>query len=777
MVNPSQPQKLQHHEHSSMVARLLATENIRIEHGNYETAFFDLNERVLGLPNWTDMSKSTYDMMVGHEVGHALFTPTAEWLSSLSGCPKEYLNIVEDIRIERLIQETYPGLVRQFRDGYTDLQKRDSFGLKGRDPQTLGIADRVNLRAKLGDRINVSFSDAEKTVVDACFSAKTWDEVVAAAKALAKFASAQAAKEEAGAGKQSPSKDSAQDTENQTGPSGESNDTHGSGNESGDQPSDETSKDAASTENQKSNSSSSKDSDESSSNTQGAGQDTNQSDSKSSESTSEQKSGSSSSSSSENSEASASAGLEGSNGDPFAAPKPMTLDALDKATSNLIDRSYESNATRFLGEPLKEDCMSRVIDYKTLFKSRDINYTYQQIKADRAPAFEPQRIEFLKETKKFASTLRKQFELRKAASQYSRSKQSKSGELDMKKLHLYKTSDDIFLSVTSLADAKDHGVVMFVDYSESMTYVMPHIIKHLINLVTFCKMTNIPFEVYGFTSHMYEDENQQKRLNTILLKHTYVFELLSSAMSTSEYNRAINDLLLAANAQTTDISKFEKMGGTPLNETLVIAHHIIDRFKDRYRRQKNIAVVLTDGEPNNCTVHVPVSRELDTRYQNSTQKARDCTNRQFVGGRTQFELFGRLVKTTLGKSELYPALVANLRKTTGCTVLGFFVPSATSNSGVRSALSRYSNDYSALVHEVPVARRMLNKDKVYVKANAGGYDKFFLVSSGRDLDTGDDDLDISPDMSKSRMASAFTAYGQSKKANRVFVTKFAEAIS
>jgi len=35
-----------------MLAKLLAKENLRIQHGNYATAFFDTKSRVLGLPIW-----------------------------------------------------------------------------------------------------------------------------------------------------------------------------------------------------------------------------------------------------------------------------------------------------------------------------------------------------------------------------------------------------------------------------------------------------------------------------------------------------------------------------------------------------------------------------------------------------------------------------------------------------------------------------------------------------------------------------------------------------
>ena len=91
--------------------KLLAKENITIQHGNYKTAWFDIKNRILGLPVWEDMGKDVYDLLIGHEVGHALETPFEGWHDSpekLEGCPRSYINVVEDARIERKVKARYP---------------------------------------------------------------------------------------------------------------------------------------------------------------------------------------------------------------------------------------------------------------------------------------------------------------------------------------------------------------------------------------------------------------------------------------------------------------------------------------------------------------------------------------------------------------------------------------------------------------------------------------------------------------------------------------------
>ena len=57
------------------LARLLATENLTVEHRKVSTAYFDVDKRLLVLPIWKTASNTVYDLLVGHEVGHALYTP------------------------------------------------------------------------------------------------------------------------------------------------------------------------------------------------------------------------------------------------------------------------------------------------------------------------------------------------------------------------------------------------------------------------------------------------------------------------------------------------------------------------------------------------------------------------------------------------------------------------------------------------------------------------------------------------------------------------------
>jgi hypothetical protein len=54
-------------EVKGMLARLLATEDLIVEHKKVETACFNVHTRVLTLPMWQKASNGVYDMLVAHE--------------------------------------------------------------------------------------------------------------------------------------------------------------------------------------------------------------------------------------------------------------------------------------------------------------------------------------------------------------------------------------------------------------------------------------------------------------------------------------------------------------------------------------------------------------------------------------------------------------------------------------------------------------------------------------------------------------------------------------
>ena len=146
------------HEIKSQLAKLLATEDLMVEHKNVETAQFNVHTRVLTLPMWEKASNNVYDMLVGHEVGHALFTPDQDWTKDVK-IPQQFVNVCEDVRIEKLMKRRYAGLTKTFFTGYHELSDDDFFNLADEDVDEMGLADRINIDAKIGHWNDVYFTD------------------------------------------------------------------------------------------------------------------------------------------------------------------------------------------------------------------------------------------------------------------------------------------------------------------------------------------------------------------------------------------------------------------------------------------------------------------------------------------------------------------------------------------------------------------------------------------------------------------------------------------
>ena len=104
-------------EIKSQLAKLLATEDLVVEHKSVPTAQFNVHTRVLTLPIWEKASHDVYDMLVGHEVSHALFTPDEDWTEKVN-VPQQFVNVCEDARVEKLMKRKYMGIAKTFYRGY-----------------------------------------------------------------------------------------------------------------------------------------------------------------------------------------------------------------------------------------------------------------------------------------------------------------------------------------------------------------------------------------------------------------------------------------------------------------------------------------------------------------------------------------------------------------------------------------------------------------------------------------------------------------------------------
>ena len=145
---------------------LLAEENLTVVRASVTTASINMHTRVITIPNYAVTDKDVFLVMGSHEVSHALNTPR-EWAHDevgkiRNGEMRDCINIVEDIRIEKLIRNKFPGFVGVYQRGYRKLMQTEHFSTDMWD--SFNICDRVNAKAKLGSFLDKELTQFEESV-------------------------------------------------------------------------------------------------------------------------------------------------------------------------------------------------------------------------------------------------------------------------------------------------------------------------------------------------------------------------------------------------------------------------------------------------------------------------------------------------------------------------------------------------------------------------------------------------------------------------------------
>ena len=181
----------------SIFAKALASENLSFSFDkNAETASFDTKARHLILPVW-DVSETLQTMLIAHEIGHALWTPYKESDELLKAAEAEgfhipllqrIANTVEDVRIEKLMKNKYPGTRRDFFLGYKEIVDTDMFSFSKVNFAEQTILNKLNMHFKWGvpGFLDVPLDADEIEIANLIDNVTTFPQVIAVAKALYK---------------------------------------------------------------------------------------------------------------------------------------------------------------------------------------------------------------------------------------------------------------------------------------------------------------------------------------------------------------------------------------------------------------------------------------------------------------------------------------------------------------------------------------------------------------------------------------------------------------
>ena len=175
------------------LAKLLAQEDLIVEHRQVETAQFDVDRRILTLPIWKHSQSTVIDSLIAHEVGHALFTPNEDPPKDV---PHHFINITEDVRIEKLMKRRYAGIPKTFYNGYKVLHDEDFFQLDGVNLCDLNLGDRINLEFKIGNYTDIPFQEGEQVYIDKANKIETFEQACDLAREIHAYCQAELEKKQ-----------------------------------------------------------------------------------------------------------------------------------------------------------------------------------------------------------------------------------------------------------------------------------------------------------------------------------------------------------------------------------------------------------------------------------------------------------------------------------------------------------------------------------------------------------------------------------------------------
>ena len=724
----------------SILAKLIATENIQVQHNKVKTASFDTKHRVLTLPVFKNQKGDVYDMLIAHECAHALHTPTDGWAKIEDDSLRSYVNVLEDCRIDRIIQKQYPGVIKNYLNGFDILEKQNFFGTQGKDlNKELMLIDKINLFYKSSKRLPISFSSVDNKWLSKVDALKTFDDVVDLAKQLLNWQQKEVEKL-----KKLPDFDTHAIADNYNLNDDESEDESNG--------------------------------EESSENGQGQEAEDNGEDKKDSE---EQ--------TAVNSEAKEGGGKGVAPGvlvsitNENMESKMSSLHDQDKSYSYFTLPKVKLNDMIVSNDKFLNNMRKHILDCTKKYPSDLIYYNWLK------GAYK----DFKNENKKTVMYLVKEFEMKKAATAYKRSSTDKTGTIDPLKLKDYKFSDDIFKRLTILPDAKNHGMMMLLDWSGSMCDSIKQTTEQLMNLVWFCQKVNIPYEVYFFTSEIGEsgwnndrskqgDEVFDYKYGDAIMDKCHLVCIANNRMKKTKLDESLMYVWsMALSYDGRYSSGFNRqwegdnfncppeyyLGSTPLNQAIVALNEMIPIFKNKNKIEKMSVITLTDGGANWCF--------------GSTMG--DDGKSNIEHGDTPVIKIGKKSYTTKDNNRFYRSneytglLLDILRQRHGVSTIGFFVTKKLRTWDMDSYIGDYKNYQDKELKRAKIKSSM-TKNR-FAQVPQVGYSKYFLLN-GKKMAVENTNLNsINDNMKSAGIAKVFKKSMKGRIASRILLNQFIQEVA
>jgi hypothetical protein len=751
----------------SILAKTLAEENLKVQFDpSAKTAMCDVANRVIILPVWEGLSDSVRDLLIGHEIAHALYTPDIDkgkksdeisgpWTSAAediggnvhASYVQGIMQIVEDVRIERKVKSKYPGLRRDFSAGYRELFDKNFFGTDGIDINKSSFPDRINLHFKVGVHLAVPFSAEEQVIVNAIEKNDTFDGTINLTSEVFRFIGGSKTHIEMPKTQNSKSTSSSSSTENSE--SGESDSSKSEPMEQSTMP-------------------------------MGSAMDTEESNS---------------------------------------LPIIRTQSNFDRNQQNSVsDRIYQ---VKYATLPIANQNRMILPFKKTNAILSDFFSNFQENSKSHGllmTAINEKYSRLLSNSKPLINQLVQQFEMKKSADEQKRTTTSRSGKLDTDRLCLHKITDDIFLNYSKVADGQNHGMVMFIDWSSSMNVSTEDVLTQVVMLSQFCKRMHIPFDVYlfsssqhligkhlgGYSEPQYVDLNQWNTKSSVdsfrkATSHSTkttkdndkfnneslsLIHILSSDMNTKEFTDALKNVFTLGqfvtrpadirvvkgepSQQVANVNLYPPVGfsqgNTPLDSTIIAAMNIVPEFQKKHKVQIVNTIFLTDGE----TGHSPIQGMVGNR------DSKGFVTCPINGKEYSVDNFQRTTD----------ALLHIFGDVTGSNTIGFYIVVAKAGYCPYFAGSDRKEEIKKMnevgFYEAPAILNLNYYGRTDTIRNHG-YDRLFVLPNNHDItdiDSVDEAMNELPtNATFTRVRNTFFKTIEKRSSSRVFINRFSDVIA
>ena len=721
----------------SILARALATENIRVEHNpTAHTAMFDVGNRVLILPVWENMSDSLYDMFVGHEVGHALFTPhnpnetsSGAWIDEAeriggnihAAYVQDLFNIVEDVRIEKKIKNKFPGMRRDFVHGYRELIERNFFGTKDKKLSSFSFPDRINLHFKGGSELLVEFNEEEQIFVNKIDSVETFEEMVNVSDELFKYLNG---KKENG------------DNQNNKA-------THYAPSDGKDEGGNTQTVDVSNSTNNNYNSP--------------AG--------------------------------SFPSNKTAGNGNGGNLPNMITQKNFEENRKNIVNENIKSVSYVTLPIPNMKRIILPYTETNKILTDHFQTMGKVSTRTDLNTKIESKFDSVMNNTKMLVGTLVKQFDMKKAADIHKRTAISRTGKIDCNRIYKYKVSDDIFARYAKIAEGKNHGLVMYVDWSSSMANSTEDVLIQILMMCQFCKRMNIPFDVYLFSTN-YPILNSMNSVsfnsnfhnqyihpgsrtdrtsiksyfdNKIYNTQFALLHIVSSDMKNDEFKYAMKNLfflgqmitcpkdIFPLSSYASSVPSYFGQSGTPLDSTILSAMTMVPEFQKKHGVEIVNTIFLTDGGAGDSMFH-------GNGYNSRSYVRSPINNKEYD-------------TTKFGNST--DAMLYMFRDITKSSAIGFFITNGKHCSYINSTNVKQFKDEGFL--DISGERKI---DMYGNNFCNHGYDRLFILPCKQNVTDEFNTLDnLEVNASFVKIRNTFMNAAEKRGSSRSFLNRFADVIA